>query len=169
MTRSKKPTRPAQTKTAPSGVAQPRFAATSRTLGAGTAAAAISVPRAKPKAGSRAGPPPARPDPAEAPSAPGPETPPADSAPGLRKQELIEKVVTRSGIRKRDAKPVVEAMLAVLGDALAEGRELDLQPMGKVMQTRRKDKPNARILAARIRQSKKAAPAREDAVAPPDE
>ena len=74
--------------------------------------------------------------------------------PELKKQELIEKVVRLSGAKKKDAKPVVEAMLEVLGEALADGREFNLQPMGKLKLNRTKETPNARIIIAKIRQSK---------------
>lgn len=89
--------------------------------------------------------------------------------PEMKKQELVQKVVERSGIKKRDAKPVVEAMLSVLGDALAEGRELDLQPLGKVMLNRSNDKSNARIIFAKIRQSKKHSESAKDTVAVTEE
>ena len=71
----------------------------------------------------------------------------------MRKKELIERVVERSGIKKKDAKPVVEAMLSVLGDALADHRELALQPFGKVKIKRERILPNGRMMVARIRQS----------------
>lgn len=80
---------------------------------------------------------------------------PASSAvPMLRKKELIERVVARSGIKKKDAKPTIEAMLAILGEALDKGEVLNLQPMGKVMVKRVIDKPNAKILVCRVRQRK---------------
>ena len=75
-------------------------------------------------------------------------------APVLRKKELIERVVARSGVKKKDAKPTIEAMLAVLGEALAGGEELNLQPMGKVMVKRVKEQPNAKVMTCRIRQRK---------------
>jgi len=78
----------------------------------------------------------------------------ADTGPELKKQELLDKIVTRSEVKKKFAKPVVEAMLEVLGEALAEGRELNLQPLGKVKLNRTKETPNARIIIAKIRQSK---------------
>ncbi|MFK7937947.1 MAG: HU family DNA-binding protein [Roseovarius sp.] len=93
------------------------------------------------------------PSPAQVPAAPT-QTAPGLSGPVLKKQELIEKVVQASGIKKKDAKPVVEAMLEVLGEALADGRELNLQPMGKVKLNRTKETPGARIIIAKIRQSK---------------
>ena len=79
---------------------------------------------------------------------------PVADAPVLRKKELIERVVIRSGIKKKDAKPTVEAMLAVLGEALAAGEELNLQPLGKVMVKREKELPNAKVMVCRIRQRK---------------
>lgn len=72
----------------------------------------------------------------------------------LRKAELIERVVAQGDLKKRDAKPAVEAALAVLGEALAAGEELILPPLGRVRITRRIDKGNAEILVARIRRSK---------------
>lgn len=77
----------------------------------------------------------------------------------LKKKELIEAVVERSGIRKKYAKPAVEAMIDILGEAITEGRELNLQPMGKITRKRTKDTANARVTMARIRQSKAAGPA----------
>jgi hypothetical protein len=75
-----------------------------------------------------------------------------DAAGELKKKELIDLVVARSGGKKRDVKPAVEACLAVLGEMLAEGRDLNLPPMGKLKVTRTKQADNARILVARIRQ-----------------
>ncbi|QFT60173.1 DNA-binding protein HU [Sulfitobacter sp. THAF37] len=73
--------------------------------------------------------------------------------PELRKKELIDKVVKRSGIKKRDAKPVIESMLAVLGEALADSRELNLPDLGKVKVRREKQFSNGRVMIAKVRQS----------------
>ncbi len=70
----------------------------------------------------------------------------------LKKQELLAKVVERSDVSKKHVKPVIEAMLAVLGEAIAEGRELNLQPLGKVKRKRMKDTGKARVIVASIRQ-----------------
>ncbi|QGX98658.1 DNA-binding protein [Roseovarius faecimaris] len=72
----------------------------------------------------------------------------------MKKQELIEKVVQLSGVKKKDAKPVVEAMLEVLGETLAQGRGLNLAPLGKLKLNRTKETPNARIIVAKLRQNK---------------
>lgn len=84
--------------------------------------------------------------------------------PALRKKELIDLVVERSGAKKKDAKPAIEAMLAVLGEALAEGRELNLRPLGKVKVTRQAEKPNGTVLVCRVRQPKPGAPESADSV-----
>ncbi|MGH1459298.1 MAG: HU family DNA-binding protein [Paracoccaceae bacterium] len=71
----------------------------------------------------------------------------------LQKKELLEAVVARSGVKKKDAKPVVEAMMAVMGEALGEGREWELQPLGKFKINRIKDSGNGRVIIGRLRRS----------------
>ena len=75
----------------------------------------------------------------------------------MRKKELIDTVVARSGIKKKDAKPVVEAMLAVLGETIADGRKLNLQPLGKMKINRVEDKANSKVIICRLRQALAAA------------
>lgn len=79
----------------------------------------------------------------------------------LKKRELIDLVVEKSGIKKKDAKPVVEAMLAVLGETIAAGRELNLQPLGKLRINRAEEKSNGRIIVCKLRQSLPGAGAKE--------
>lgn len=81
------------------------------------------------------------------------ETTPVVADPAMKKKELIEAIVERSGIKKKDAKPVIEAMLDVLGKTLAEGRELNLQPLGKIKVNRTKDVQGGKVIIAKIRQS----------------
>ncbi|WP_299736811.1 HU family DNA-binding protein [uncultured Roseobacter sp.] len=71
----------------------------------------------------------------------------------MRKKELVDKVVARAGIKKKDAKLVVEAMLAELGEALAEGRPLVLPPFGRVRINREKKLANGRVIIAKVRQT----------------
>lgn len=70
----------------------------------------------------------------------------------MKKKELIDLVVERSGIKKRYAKPTIEAALAVLGEAMAEGRPLNLKPMGKVKVHKSKPIAGGQVLMARVRQ-----------------
>ena len=74
--------------------------------------------------------------------------------PALRKAELVQRVVLASGLKKRDVKPTVEAMLTVLGKALENGEELNLQPFGRFMIKKRKDLEKAEILTCRVRRKK---------------
>jgi DNA-binding protein HU-alpha len=71
----------------------------------------------------------------------------------LRKKELIDLVVERSGVKKRDAKPAIEAALAILGEAIGAGRELNLQPLGKLKVTRIKEGEGIKVVNTRLRQS----------------
>ena len=84
----------------------------------------------------------------------------------MGKRELIDRVVTASGIKKKAAKPVVEAMLKELGDALSRGETLNLQPFGKGIVKSRKELENAEIVELRLRRSKLALKAAEADVAP---
>jgi hypothetical protein len=77
---------------------------------------------------------------------------PVVAGPEMKKKDLIDKVVKRAGIKKKDVKPVVEAMLAVLAEALGEGRELVVQPLGRIKVTRVKDTGNGRVMVCRVRQ-----------------
>ena len=70
----------------------------------------------------------------------------------MRKKELIELVVERSGKKKKDVKPAVEAMLEVLGEALAKNRELNLPGFGRVKVQREKALHNGRVVIAKIKQ-----------------
>lgn len=87
------------------------------------------------------------------PGAPDTDMTEPDAAAPLKKQELIATVVERADVPRKYAKPVIEAMLAVLGDALGEGRDLNLEPMGKIKRKRLKDTGNARVIVANIRQA----------------
>ncbi|MBV2360592.1 HU family DNA-binding protein [Thalassococcus sp. CAU 1522] len=83
--------------------------------------------------------------------------PPADvpiaDQPEMKKRELIQRAVERSGVKRRDAKPAIEAALAVLGEALAEGRSLNLAPMGKVKVNRIKAiGGGGKVIVSKVRQ-----------------
>ena len=81
------------------------------------------------------------------------ETSAVPLGPAMRKKELIERVVARSGIKKKSVKPVLEAVLAELGEALADDRELVLPPFGKAKINRKKMLAKGRIIIVKLRQS----------------
>ena len=78
---------------------------------------------------------------------------PLVSAAEMKKKDLIQAVVERSGVKKRDAKPAIEAALAILGDALAEGRDLNLAPLGKLKVQKQKKIAQGIVTTLRLRQN----------------
>ncbi|WP_439156549.1 HU family DNA-binding protein [Yoonia sp.] len=58
--------------------------------------------------------------------------PPQDAGGPVRKPAFLDDVVTRSGLKKRDAKIALEAALATLAEALIRGDELAVPPLGKL-------------------------------------
>ncbi|MFN3823862.1 MAG: HU family DNA-binding protein [Pseudorhodobacter sp.] len=70
---------------------------------------------------------------------------------GLKKQELLARVAALSGAKRKDAKPILEAALRVLGDALSKGEDLNLPPLGKVKVNRSKAGGGTEILTLRLR------------------
>ncbi len=74
--------------------------------------------------------------------------------PEMKKPDLINLVVERTGMKKKDVKPVVEAMLGVLGETLSRGQEMNLQPFGRVKINNTKDLAKAQVHSVRIRQAK---------------
>lgn len=94
---------------------------------------------------------------------------PAPGTPELRKKELLDLVVEQSGVKRKDAKPAVEAMLAILGATIAEGREFNLQPFGKLRINRAEERTNGRITVCKLRQAKPGAgKSQEDEISPED-
>ena len=89
-----------------------------------------------------------------------------EMGPSLRKKELIDLVVERSGKKKRDVKPAVESALEILGEALADKRELVLPPFGRFKIKRAKDQTNGRVMVVQIKQSDR--PAATEAAASAD-
>ena len=71
----------------------------------------------------------------------------------MRKKELIEQVVMRSGMKKRDVKPLVDTLFAVMGEAVAEGRELIIPPFGRLKVHKQKITPKKKIFFAKVHQN----------------
>lgn len=76
----------------------------------------------------------------------------------LKKPAFIDRAVARTDVKKRDAKPAIEAALAVLAEALENGEELNLPPMGKLRAVKSKDLGDgARVLTLKLRTMKEGA------------
>ncbi|PRY94936.1 DNA-binding protein [Hasllibacter halocynthiae] len=104
--------------------------------------------------------------PGSADSTESPEAPAAAAL--LGRKQLIERAVARSGLKRKDVRPAVEAALAVMGDALAAGEGLNLPPLGKLRVQRRKAVGNGEVLIARIRRKDAPASAPASAAAAPE-
>jgi len=79
---------------------------------------------------------------------------PVTSGVALRKKELIEAVITSTGMKRGDVKKIVEAALVEMGRALQDSRDLNLQPFGNVKINRERKLDEGRVLATRIRQAR---------------
>lgn len=69
----------------------------------------------------------------------------------MRKKELIEAAVARAGVKKRDAKPAIEAALSILGETLVAGRGLNMPGLGKLKVQNSKDLEDAQVVNLRLR------------------
>ncbi|MEP3299718.1 MAG: HU family DNA-binding protein [Pseudoruegeria sp.] len=87
-----------------------------------------------------------------------------DEEQGLRRKQLLDRVAELADTRKQIAKPIIEATLSVIGEALANGEEVNLQPLGNIKIKRVSDSDSASVIHARIRQSKGYASAAQDTV-----
>ncbi|MFC3529739.1 HU family DNA-binding protein [Paracoccus mangrovi] len=86
--------------------------------------------------------------------------PPQDphNAKVLQKRQLLAQVVRRTGLRSADIKPVVEATLAELGNAIAAGMTLALPPLGRARVRHSIDRSGAEIVTLRLRRRPDAEP-----------
>ncbi len=75
------------------------------------------------------------------------------AGPVLRKKDLLERVQAQSKAKKKDVKDVVEAVLTVLGEALAKGEELNLPPLGKARVGRHKGVSGGELYIIKLRRA----------------
>lgn len=80
-----------------------------------------------------------------------PETAPVAVRVQVKKKDFVERVVLRSGTKKPAARDLTEAVLAVLGEALAKGETLVLPPLGKISVARAVGKSGGEILHVKLR------------------
>ena len=83
-----------------------------------------------------------------------------NDAPELTKKEMVERMVASTGMKKGDARRALEATMAAVAQALREGYNLSLPPLGKVKIARTKDTPNGKmvVLRAKLKEPETAAP-----------
>lgn len=86
--------------------------------------------------------------PAEAPAEMGPGE---SEAPLLAKRDLFARVTAATGAKKKDVKLIAEATLAIIGQALSDGEELNLPPLGKVRIVKSRDAGAAEVVTLKLR------------------
>lgn len=97
------------------------------------------------------------------PEAVAPETTPVAARVQVKKKDFVERVVLRSGAKKPVARDLTEAVLAVLGEALAQGETLVLPPLGKMSVARSVGKAGGEILHVKLRRMALPEDAKKDA------
>ena len=102
-----------------------------------------SAPVAKPAAAAPAAPA-ADPAPAAAPAA-------RVRGPVLKIKDLVARVAEATGGKKKGVKEMVEATLAVLGDSLAKGEDLNLPGLGRTRVARSTEKDGAALMTLKVR------------------
>jgi hypothetical protein len=80
----------------------------------------------------------------------------------IKKKEFLERAVAGSGVKKKDAKPAIEAALALISEYLIAGEELNLPPLGKLKVNLIKDLPNAKVLFLKLHSPNKMGVAKPD-------
>ncbi len=84
----------------------------------------------------------------------------------VKKPDFLDNAVARSGVKRRDAKPAIEAALLELGEALLRGDELNLPPLGKIKVVKTKAlNEGAQALTLKVRTMKDGAGLRKSGVA----
>ncbi len=97
-------------------------------------------------------------------TAPDAESKTGDAGPNLvRRKELVERIVAASGLKPNAVKTVLDAVLKEMGDILSNGEGLNVQPLGKLVVSRRKDIPGGQILNCKLRR-KSATPESSEAI-----
>lgn len=86
----------------------------------------------------------------------------------VKRRDFVERVAARSGMRANQVRPVMDAVLNELAEALLNGESLNVDPLGRIQVNRRKDGGNADVLICRLRR-KKVIPLEELALAEPAE
>jgi hypothetical protein len=80
---------------------------------------------------------------------------PASGKEKVKKPAFLDRALLRTDVKKRDAKPAIEAALAELSAALIAGEELVLPPLGKLKVVNSKDLPlGAKALTLKLRTMK---------------
>lgn len=83
------------------------------------------------------------------------ETKAGSSDDPLKKKELLERVKARAtGVKGRDVRVVLDAVLEELGALLVDGKALNAQPLGTLKVQKRRETTGASVVVCRLRRAK---------------
>lgn len=68
----------------------------------------------------------------------------------LRMRDVLERVVDRSGMRKGEARTAIETTMAVIGEAIENGEDIDLPGFGKLKLQREKATARGKTFVLRL-------------------
>jgi hypothetical protein len=68
----------------------------------------------------------------------------------VKKKDFLDRVAARPGVVRDSARPVVDATLAVLAEAMLKGEEVNLPPLGKLKVVREKTGNKGPVLVLRL-------------------
>ncbi|WP_420858760.1 HU family DNA-binding protein [Marivivens marinus] len=69
----------------------------------------------------------------------------------IGRKEFIARVSSDSGLKPKDARVAVDAVLSALAAALRDGQEMNLPPLGKIKHVKSKDIGGAKVATVRVR------------------
>ena len=96
-------------------------------------------------------------------------TPSHDQTDMMKKPDLLDAVVAKTNLKKRDVKPALEAAFAIMADALRDGQALNLPPLGKMRVIKSKEmEGGASVVTVKLRTPKNASVAATTGVAEAD-
>jgi nucleoid DNA-binding protein len=85
------------------------------------------------------------------------QPPVPDDVPLMKKPDLLDAVVARTNLKKRDVKPAIEAAFAVIREALEDGQTLNMPPLGKLRVVKAKPlEGGAQFITLKLRTQKNA-------------
>ncbi|MBM3605743.1 MAG: DNA-binding protein [Alphaproteobacteria bacterium] len=69
----------------------------------------------------------------------------------VQKRDFIDRIIAMTGARRTEARPIIEATLAQLGQVLSEGQTLAVPPLGRARIALEKDARGGDVITLRLR------------------
>ncbi|WP_022707781.1 MULTISPECIES: hypothetical protein [Paracoccus] len=69
----------------------------------------------------------------------------------VQKRDFVDRVLAATGAKRGDARPIIEATLAQLGDVLSSGSTLAVPPLGRGRVALERDSRGAEVITLRLR------------------